>query len=58
MKGGIEKRLLIHAGERGNVLYFLLFFLLVSAGMAIGRRAGLEKELLNITNAQVVSGGW
>lgn len=37
MKGGIEKRLLIHAGERGNVLYFLLFFLLVSAGMAIGR---------------------
>ena len=37
MKGGIEKRLLIHAGERGNVLYFLLFFMLVSAGMAIGR---------------------
>jgi len=37
MKGGIEKRLLIHAGERSNVLYFLLFFLLVSAGMAIGR---------------------
>ena len=37
MKGGIEKRLLIHAGERGNVIYFLLFFLLVSAGMAIGR---------------------
>ena len=37
MQGGIEKRLLIHAGERGNVLYFLLFFMLVSAGMAIGR---------------------
>ena len=37
MKGGIEKRLLIHAGERGNVIYFLLFFMLVSAGMAIGR---------------------
>ena len=37
MKGGIEKRLLIHAGEGGNVLYFLLFFMLVSAGMAIGR---------------------
>jgi hypothetical protein len=37
MKGGIEKRLLIHAGERGDVLYFLLFFMLVSAGMAIGR---------------------
>jgi len=37
MNGSIEKRLLIHAGERGNVLYFLLFFLLVSAGMAVGR---------------------
>jgi len=37
MKGGIEKRLLIHAGERSNVVYFLLFFLLVSAGMAVGR---------------------
>jgi len=37
MQGGIEKRLLIHAGERSNVIYFLLFFLLVSAGMAIGR---------------------
>ena len=37
MKGSIEKRLLIHAGERGNVLFFLLFFLLLSAGMAIGR---------------------
>ena len=34
---GIEKRLLIHSGERSNVLYFLLFFMLVSAGMAIGR---------------------
>jgi len=37
MKGGIEKRLLIHAGERSSVLYFLFFFMLVSAGMAIGR---------------------
>ncbi len=37
MQGGIEKKLLIHAGERGNVIYFLLFFMLVSAGMAIGR---------------------
>ena len=37
MKGGIEKRLLIHSGERSSVLYFLFFFMLVSAGMAIGR---------------------
>jgi len=37
MSGRIEKKFLIHAGERGNVIYFLLFFLLVSAGMAIGR---------------------
>jgi HEAT repeat protein len=37
IKGRIDKRLLIHTGERGNVLYFLLFFMLVSAGMAIGR---------------------
>ena len=33
----IEKLLLIRTGERGNILYFLLFFMLVSAGMAIGR---------------------
>jgi len=33
----LEKLLLIRQGERGNVLYFLLFFLLVSTGMAIGR---------------------
>jgi hypothetical protein len=28
---------LIHEGETGNVVYFLFFFLIVSAGMAIGR---------------------
>ncbi|MGB5339516.1 MAG: hypothetical protein WBO06_10520 [Gammaproteobacteria bacterium] len=33
----IEKLLLIRSGERANMLYFLSFFLLVSAGMAIGR---------------------
>jgi hypothetical protein len=33
----LEKKLLIKPGERGNVLYFLMFFMLVSAGMAIGR---------------------
>ena len=33
----LEKLLLIHQGERSNVLYFLFFFLLVSTGMAIGR---------------------
>ncbi|MGD8875845.1 MAG: hypothetical protein PVH38_11915 [Gammaproteobacteria bacterium] len=33
----IENLLLIREGERGNVIYFLLFFLLVSAGMAVGR---------------------
>jgi hypothetical protein len=33
----LEKKLLILPGERGNVLYFLFFFMLVSAGMAIGR---------------------
>ncbi|MCK5481127.1 MAG: hypothetical protein KAJ06_08270, partial [Gammaproteobacteria bacterium] len=33
----LEKLLLIHPGERSNVLYFLFFFLLVSTGMAIGR---------------------
>ena len=33
----LDKKLLIQPGERSNVLYFLLFFMLVSAGMAIGR---------------------
>jgi hypothetical protein len=33
----IERLLLIHAGERSNLVYFLSFFMLVSAGMAIGR---------------------
>jgi len=33
----IENLLLIREGERDNVIYFLLFFLLVSAGMAVGR---------------------
>ena len=33
----LERVLLIRPGERGNVLYFLFFFLLVSTGMAIGR---------------------
>ena len=33
----LERKLLIQPGEGGNVLYFLLFFMLVSAGMAIGR---------------------
>jgi len=33
----LEKKLLIKPGERGNLLYFLMFFMLVSAGMAIGR---------------------
>jgi len=33
----IENLLLIREGERDNVVYFLLFFLLVSAGMAVGR---------------------
>jgi len=33
----LERKLLIQPGERGNVLYFLFFFMLVSAGMAIGR---------------------
>ena len=46
MKGGIEKRLLIHSGERGNVLYFLFFFMLVSAGMAIGRSSAEPSPLL------------
>jgi hypothetical protein len=33
----IENLLLIREGERNNVAYFLVFFLLVSAGMAVGR---------------------
>ena len=33
----LDKKLLIQQGERGNVLYFLFFFMLVSAGMSIGR---------------------
>jgi hypothetical protein len=33
----IENLFLIREGERDNVAYFLLFFLLVSAGMAVGR---------------------
>jgi hypothetical protein len=34
---GIRNLLLVREGESENVLYFLSFFLLVSAGMAIGR---------------------
>ncbi|NNG12804.1 MAG: hypothetical protein HKM88_06105, partial [Halobacteria archaeon] len=34
---GIRKLFLVHEDESREVLYFLLFFLLVSAGMAIGR---------------------
>ena len=37
MTSRIENLLLIREGERDNVVYFLLFFLLVSAGMAVGR---------------------
>jgi len=37
LKARIENLLLIREGERDNVAYFLLFFLLVSAGMAVGR---------------------
>ena len=33
----LERLLLIRPGERGNILYFLFFFMLISAGMAIGR---------------------
>jgi hypothetical protein len=33
----LEKLLLVRTEERGNVVYFLFFFMLVSAGMAIGR---------------------
>ncbi len=34
--GRLRKMLLIQPGETGKVVYFLLFFMLVSAGMAIG----------------------
>lgn len=34
---GLDDLLLIREGERSNVLYFLSFFILISAGMAIGR---------------------
>ncbi len=37
MTARIENLLLIREGERDNVVYFLLFFMLVSAGMAVGR---------------------
>ena len=37
MTSRIENLLLIREGERDNVVYFLLFFLLVSAGMTVGR---------------------
>jgi len=33
----LAKLFLVREGESGNVLYFLFFFLIVSAGMAIGR---------------------
>jgi len=33
----LGKLFLVHEGETGNVVYFLFFFLVVSAGMAIGR---------------------
>lgn len=33
----LERKLLIQHGEGGSVLYFLCFFILVSAGMAVGR---------------------
>jgi hypothetical protein len=35
--GNIGRLLLIRKGEHGDLGYFLLFFLLVSAGMAVGR---------------------
>jgi hypothetical protein len=37
MLKGLQKVLMIQEGETGNVAYFLVFFLLVSAGMAVGR---------------------
>jgi len=33
----IRKLFLVHADETGDVLYFLLFFMIIGAGMAIGR---------------------
>jgi hypothetical protein len=35
--GGISNLLLIRPEERGPVLYFVAFFVLVGAGMALGR---------------------
>ena len=32
----LGKLFLVHEGETGNVLYFLFFFMIVSAGMAVG----------------------
>ena len=37
MLKGLQKVLMIQEGETGSVAYFLVFFLLVSAGMAVGR---------------------
>ena len=37
MLKGLQKILMIQEGETGNVAYFLVFFLLVSAGMPVGR---------------------
>ncbi len=37
MLKGLKKLLMIQEEETGQVIYFLLFFLLVSAGMAVGR---------------------
>ena len=41
----LEKLLLIRQGERSNVLYFLFFFLLVSAGMA--KRGGMYSWIVH-----------
>ena len=37
MTGTLQKLLLVQEGEAGKVLYFFVFFMLVSAGMAVGR---------------------
>ena len=37
MLKGLKKLLMVQEEETGQVIYFLLFFLLVSAGMAVGR---------------------
>jgi hypothetical protein len=37
MLKGLKKLLMVQEEETGQVVYFLLFFLLVSAGMAVGR---------------------